>query len=126
MAERFGAKCFLVFNLESLTGKHQKFNGNLGNWIEYMNDRNISARHAVNRVIQNDWYSVSNEWGGRWRLLYSLAGYAEPWEQLSWSDIRTEFPDSQNPFEDYIKHLCRCYEGEVALAWNVWRWLPHL
>ena len=115
----------LSFDIESLKSRHQKFNGNSCNWIEHMNDCSITARHAINRVIHNDWYSTSTERGGRWRLLYSLAGYAEPWKQIDWRDIRTEYPTSQDPFEDYIKHLCRCYEGEVALAWQNWRWSPH-
>ena len=67
----------LTFNLESLTGKHKKFNGKLGNWIEYMNDRNISARKGLDAVIRNDWYPTGgaavDAVGGRWRVLYSLS-----------------------------------------------------
>ena len=113
----------LRFDIESLKRRYQKYNGNSCNWLEHMNDCSITARHAIRRVIQNDWSSNRGvRWGGRWRLLYSLAGYAEPWKQIHWRDIRAEYPDSPDPYEDYIKHLCRCFEGEVALAWAVWRW----
>ena len=59
-----------------------------------MNDRSISGRHVVNGVFNNCWYSSH---GGRWRLLYSLANYAEPWKTLSWSDIRKVHATSQEP-----------------------------
>ena len=111
----------LSFNIDSLTSTLEKFNGNLCNWIAHMNDRNISARHDVDAVIHNDWYPISTrQWGGSrggpWRLLFSFADYAEPWKTLSWNDIRGEYATSQDPFKDYVKHVCRRYEGEVALA----------
>ena len=88
----------LPFTIDSLKVGHKKFNGKLCHWVEYMNDRHISGRHVVIQVITNHWYSTSSEWGGRWRLLYSLAEYAETWKQSSWSDIRAEYATSHDHF----------------------------
>ena len=63
--------------------------------------------------------------GGPWRLLSSLADYAEPWKPLTWNDLCSEFPTSEEPYQDYINHLCGRYEGEVALAWQNWQWSPY-
>ena len=92
----------LFFNLESLTGRHQKFNGRLGSWIELMNDRSISARKVIDEVIHNNWRPITpspfgGRWrGGPWRLLSSLADYAEPWKPLTWNDLCSEFPTSRS------------------------------
>ena len=66
-----------VFDINSLKTVYTKYNGSDCSWVEFMHDRNITKRHVVNDVILNNWRSPS-EGGGRWRLLYSLADYAEP------------------------------------------------
>jgi hypothetical protein len=52
----------------------------------------------------------------RWQIMM------EPWVTMSWRDIHEEYPESANAFEDYVKHLLKRYEGEVALAWGKWEW----
>ena len=39
-------------------------------------------------------------------------------EDIDLGDITQEYPDSNVPIADYLKHLCRRYEGEVALAYE--------
>ena len=86
------------------------------------NDMSHEARHRINEVIRNDW---EDPWtGDRWRLLYGHAEYAEPWKCYSWDEVENEFPDNESLFVNYIKDLCRRYEGEVALAWESWVFSP--
>ena len=62
--------------------------------------------------------------GGRWRLFDSLVRYAEPLVPYSWHEVLEEYPESDSPFTEYLKHMCRRYEGEIALAWGEWVWSP--
>ena len=121
----------LPFDIDSLQSTHAKFNGKFAPWIDFMNDCNISARKKVIDVINNDWQSgmhwrQQGSWDGHWRLLYSLAVYSEPGKPHSWRQVRADYPESEVPFEEYIKHLCRRFEREVALAWGQWKWSPGL
>ena len=112
-----------TFNFEALKLKYRKHNGKEGSWIQFMNDRNITARHGLETVIRNNWYPTSQYQHlgpcDAWRLLFSLVHYAHPWRTLRWADVRNEYPNEE-PFTKYIKHLLSRYEGEVALAWERW------
>ena len=111
----------LYFDIESLKSRHTNISGTRSNWIEHMNDRNTHARHRLIDAMRKKWCG----WRGGWRLLNDLSSYSEPWKRLHWDDLRVEYPDSRDPFADYIKHFLRCYEGEVALAWDDFRnWSP--
>ena len=116
----------LPFDFDSLQSTHAKFNGKLGPCIDFMNDCNILARKKVTHVINDDWQSgmhcrQQGSWEGHWRMLYFLAVYSEPWKPYPESELRKEFPQSKDPYEDYIKHLCKRFEGEVALVWGQWK-----
>ena len=88
------------------------------NWIEHMHDRNITARHELNAVIEQD----CRVGGGRWRLFDNLPVYASPWEMMSMDDVSNEHWGKESPLREWLKHICHRYEGEVALAWSRWQW----
>ena len=71
--------------IEALTWEFAKFNGKPATWIDYMRDRDISARHAVGEVIKNNWRDPQN--GGHWRRFDSLVAYAEPLRPYSWDEV---------------------------------------
>ena len=43
---------------------------------------------------------------------------------LTWQDVVDQYWDKEHPFEEYIKHLSRRYEGEVAATWSEWEYMP--
>ena len=104
----------LPFNLGDLysTRKYQKYNGKLGSWKEFMHNRGIGARHNV-----SDEAKLTD---GHWRPMGSLVGYATPWKQYAWWEVKREYSDKPDPFKQYIHHLIQRYEGEVAIAWQSW------
>lgn len=104
--------------IETLKVEYQKCSGKPSNWIDYMYDRDISARHFICKVIINDWRDPGH--GGRGRFFYPLVRYAEPLDTYSWGELRAEYPTSESPFEDHLKHICRRQEGQVATAWSDW------
>ena len=109
----------MLFSIETLQQSFINYKGNQCSWIEMMNDRNITAQHKNTGNIL--------EFSGRWRLFDSCADYAEPWKPLSHQTIFREFKEHKakgDPWSNYIKDLCRRYEGEVALAWSEWTWSP--
>ena len=86
-----------------------------------MHDRNMGKRvilvEMVGGCLSNDGGRWKHEaYGGRWRLWDALPDYSEPWKTLTWEYITQEYPNSNVPIADYLKHLSRRYEGEVALA----------
>ena len=112
----------LYFDYTAMSSDHLKHSKTRCNWMEYMNDRNLSSRHEVNEAISNRYRGT---YGGRWRLFDALPDYAEPWKTLAWEDIRKEYGGEKNycgAITQYIKHLQRRHEGEVALSWEVWDW----
>ena len=90
-----------------------------------MNDWNITCRHHVESVVDNNFVAPAPVGhGGRWRLWDRMADYARPWQELSWRDVQQEYRQYPSPAKEYIKHMCRCFEGEVALAYYEWEWTP--
>ena len=49
-----------------------------------------------------------------------LVVYSRPWEKLSWEDVAEEYSEYKLPFKEYVHHLIRRSEGEVALAREEW------
>ena len=90
------------------------------NWIDHMHDRHIGNQEKllemVERLSDDGGRWRYEDYGGRWRFWSALPDYSELWKILTWGDITQEYPDSNVPIADYLKHLCRRYEGEVALA----------
>ena len=41
---------------------------------------------------------------------------------ISWADVLNEYPDTVDPFKQYINHLIQRFEGEVAIAWQNWEY----
>ena len=112
----------LPFDSKDIDSQFQKYNGKYGCWKEYMNDRNVSARHRVEEVILDGWKSVgSPAEDGHWRLLFALVVYSAPYKEYSWDEVRSEYADTDGcPFKQYVHHYIKRFEGEVALAWQNW------
>ena len=47
-----------------------------------------------------------------------MPAFERPWEEYTLADARKEFPQSDDPHLEYLKHMARFHEGEVALAWE--------
>jgi hypothetical protein len=111
------------FDYSVLTQRHQKRDGKSCNWIGYMHDCNLTSRNEIEKVIDQRY---RGEDGSRWRLFDALPDYAEPWNTLSFYDICSEFETSYDRYgrdvaaKEYIKHLQRRYDGEVALSIERW------
>ena len=110
----WGPNASLPFNLGDVyfTRKYQKYNDKLGSCKEFMHNRGIGARHNV-----SDEAKLTD---GHWRLMGSLVGYATPWKQYAWWEVKREYSDKPDPFKQYIHHLIQRYEGEVAIEGQSW------
>ena len=53
-------------------------------------------------------------------MLRKLPAFERPWEEYTLADARKEFPQSDDPLLEYLKHRARFHEGEVALVWEAW------
>ena len=53
-------------------------------------------------------------------MLRKLPAFERPWEECTLADARKEFPQSDDPLLEYLKHRARFHEGEVALVWEKW------
>ena len=99
-------------------------NGQPCNWIERMNDWNNTCRRQVEFVVDNNFCSRRGGRWRHWRLWDRLADYDQPWRELTWDFLEYEYRNSLSPAKEYIRDMCRCYEGEVALAH--WDWVYSL
>jgi len=53
-----------------------------------------------------------------------LVVYSRPWEKLSWEDVAEEYSGCKLPFKEYVHHLIRRAEGEMALTREEWQLCP--
>ena len=122
------ATCFDILTLaDDYAHRVGQFNKGPLSWVEYMHDRNLGYRHQLQEIAKR--VSQGGRWrydvyGGRWRLFSVLPDYCEPWKQLPWEAVEDECHgcESECPLAEYLKHLCRRYEGEVAVAWEQFTW----
>ena len=60
--------------------------------------------------------------GGNWELMNSLCEYGTPSNAYTWEQVKEEYPYSDEPLCQHIKHLLKNHEGEVVLAWRHWEY----
>ena len=126
------------FDDHRLSAEYKNQQGKVVNYVAWMHDRNISFLHELNKVILNGYWQFYSDpldtlppgWWNHWCLLDAMPEYHDPWKLLSWQDVLNEYRwkkarngkgweerTTEERLQEYIKHLIRRYEGEVALTW---------